>query len=316
MQNKITIPLYLAPMDNISDYPFRLICKKNGADFVYTEFISAESIIRGSLKSLQKMHLHSDEKPCGIQIFGHNIASMCQAAIIAQQYNPEEININCGCPIKKIVNKGAGAALLQDIPHLLKMIKEIVNAVEIPVTVKTRLGWDEKNICIEDLVLRLQDIGVKKVIIHARTKKQMYSGIVQTQYLKKVKQNKNITIPIIGNGDVKTIEDAYNMQQTGVDGIMIGRGAIGNPWIFNNIKQKDDINNKTIHDIVKCIQYHISLAIKHYNVSTALISLKKHYSGYFKNIPNSKFIRLKLMNCNNIDEITSILSSLLSDSNQ
>lgn len=316
MQDKITIPLYLAPMDNISDYPFRLICKKHGADFVYTEFISAESIIRDSIKSLKKMHLHSSEQPCGIQIFGHDVKAMCQAAIIVQQYQPAEININCGCPIKKIVNKGAGAALLQDIPHLLKIVKEIIQNIHIPVTVKTRLGWDESSICIEDLVLRLQDIGVKKVIIHARTKKQMYSGIVQTQYLQAIKQNKNITIPIIGNGDVRTLDEAYKMQQTGVDGIMIGRGAIGNPWIFENIKQNKTVDNKTIYDIIKCIQYHLALMKEYYNETTALLSIRKHYSGYFKNIPNSKFIRLKLMDCNSIDAATSILESLLSDSNQ
>lgn len=307
-------------MDDITDRAFRELCKENGADFVFTEFVAADSLIREVDKSFKKITFSDIERPLGIQIFGNNVNSMVEAAKIAEKYNPDEININCGCPVKKIVNKGCGSALLKDIDNLIDIVKNVVNITNIPVTVKTRLGWDENNIIIEDLVLRLQDIGVKKVIIHCRTRSQMYSGKADYSYLKKIKDNKNITIPIIGNGDVVDYVSYKNMVDTNVDGVMIGRGCIGNPWIFNDLKCKnfdindlndDDykINLRPLDEIFKMIRRHIELSLKYNEEWKTILSLRKHYSGYFKNIPNSKVIRLKLMNFEKIDELLDFIDN-------
>jgi len=316
----VNIPLYLAPMDDITDRAFRELCKENGVDFVFTEFVAADSLIREVDKSFKKITFSDIERPLGIQIFGNNVNSMVEAAKIAEKYNPDEININCGCPVKKIVNKGCGSALLKDIDNLINIVKNVVGITNIPVTVKTRLGWDENNIIIEDLVLRLQDIGVKKVIIHCRTRSQMYSGKADYSYLKKIKDNKNITIPIIGNGDVVDYVSYYKMLRTNVDGVMIGRGSIGNPWIFNDLKCKkfdinylndDDykINLRPLDEIFKMIRRHIELSLKYNEEWKTILSLRKHYSGYFKNIPNSKVIRLKLMNFEKIDELLDFIDN-------
>lgn len=307
-------------MDDITDRAFRELCKENGVDFVFTEFVAADSLIREVDKSFKKITFSDIERPLGIQIFGNNVNSMVEAAKIAEKYNPDEININCGCPVKKIVNKGCGSALLKDIDNLINIVKNVVGITNIPVTVKTRLGWDENNIIIEDLVLRLQDIGVKKVIIHCRTRSQMYSGKADYSYLKKIKDNKNITIPIIGNGDVVDYVSYYKMLRTNVDGVMIGRGSIGNPWIFNDLKCKkfdinylndDDykINLRPLDEIFKMIRRHIELSLKYNEEWKTILSLRKHYSGYFKNIPNSKVIRLKLMNFEKIDELLDFIDN-------
>lgn len=307
-------------MDDITDRAFRELCKENGVDFVFTEFVAADSLIREVDKSFKKITFSDIERPLGIQIFGNNVKSMVEAAKIAEKYNPDEININCGCPVKKIVNKGCGSALLKDIDNLINIVKNVVDITNIPVTVKTRLGWDESNIIIEDLVLRLQDIGVKKVIIHCRTRSQMYSGKADYSYLKKIKDNKNITIPIIGNGDVVDYVSYKNMVDTNVDGIMIGRGCIGNPWIFNDLKCKkfdindlndDDykINLRPLDEIFKMIRRHIELSLKYNEEWKTILSLRKHYSGYFKNIPNSKVIRLRLMNFEKIDELLDFIDN-------
>ena len=322
----MNIPLYLAPMDDITDRAFRELCKENGADFVFTEFVAADSLIREVDKSFKKITFSDIERPLGIQIFGNNVKSMVEAAKIAEKYNPDEININCGCPVKKIVNKGCGSALLKDIDNLIDIVKNVVNIINIPISVKTRLGWDENNIIIEDLVLRLQDIGVKKVIIHCRTRSQMYSGKADYSYLKKIKDNKNITISIIGNGDVVDCVSYKNMVDTNVDGVMIGRGSIGNPWIFNDLKCRNfninDLNNddfiknddyklklRPLDEILKMIRRHIDLSLKYNEEWKTILSLRKHYSGYFKNIPNSKVIRLKLMNFEKIDELLDFIDN-------
>ena len=260
----ITVPLYLAPMDDVTDKAFRILCKEHGADGVYTEFVAAESLIRDVKKSFTKITFSEDERPIGIQIFGNNIPSMQQAALIAQKLKPDEININCGCPVKKIVIKNCGAALLKEPDNLIEIIKKVVNIVDIPVTVKTRLGWDDNSIIIEELVQKLQDIGVKKVIIHARTKVQMYSGEV------------------------------------------IGRAAIGHPWIFNDLKNNVS-DRKNINEIIYIVKKHLSMANDYFGEKYTIISLKKHYSNYFKNISNSKNFKMQLMNAKTIKEILELL---------
>ena len=312
-------------MDDITDRSFRELCKENGADFVFTEFVAADSLIREVDKSFKKITFSDIERPLGIQIFGNNVKSMIEAAKIAEKYNPDEININCGCPVKKIVNKGCGSALLKDIDNLIDIVKNVVNITKIPITVKTRLGWDENNIIIEELVLKLQDIGVKKVIVHCRTRSQMYSGNANYDYLKMLKDNKNITIPIIGNGDVVDYLSYHKMLETNVDGIMIGRGSIGNPWIFNDLKcynkkiDNNDFNDnddykiklRPLDEIFKMIKRHIELSLKYNEEWKTILSLRKHYSGYFKNIPNSKIIRLKLMNFEKTSELLDFINNYI-----
>ena len=230
-------PLLLAPMEDVSDPPFRALCKKNGADLMFTEFISSEGLIRDAEKSVQKLDIYEYERPIGIQIFGDKIESMRQAAEIAEKAKPEIIDINYGCPVKKVACKGAGAGILLDLPKMQSMTKEIVDAVNLPVTVKTRLGWDENSIKIVEVAKRLQDVGIKALTIHGRTRKQMYKGEANWEYIAEVKNDPKIKIPIFGNGDINTPEKALEYKERyNVDGIMIGRASIGYPWIFNEIK--------------------------------------------------------------------------------
>ena len=230
-------PLLLAPMEDVSDPPFRALCKKNGADLMFTEFISSEGLIRDAEKSVQKLDIYEYERPIGIQIFGDKIESMRQAAEIAEKAKPEIIDINYGCPVKKVACKGAGAGILLDLPKMQSMTKEIVDAVNVPVTVKTRLGWDENSIKIVEVAKRLQDVGIKALTIHGRTRKQMYKGEANWEYIAKVKNDPQIKIPIFGNGDIDSSEKALEYKNRyNVDGIMIGRASIGYPWIFNEIK--------------------------------------------------------------------------------
>lgn len=309
MTEGIHVPLYLAPMDEITDYPFRALCKRHGADFVYTDFIAADSLIRNVDKSIRTLQDTLREENVGVQIFGNNVESLQEAAKIVEKYKPQEININCGCPIHKIVSHGSGAALLKDPERMVKIVKAIVDVVDIPVSVKTRLGSDSKSIIIEELVYELQKVGVAKVIVHARTRAQMYSGDPQWEYLKRIKDNKSITIPIIGNGDVVDYNSAMKMQETGVDGIMIGRGAIGNPWIFNDIKS----NNTTQRDlktIIETVKEHLSLYMSIYDEMKALMLLKKHYHGYFKNMYNAKNIRTRLYSATTMNEVLRLLDSV------
>nr|MBP8074182.1 tRNA-dihydrouridine synthase family protein [Bacteroidia bacterium] len=230
-------PLLLAPMEDVSDPPFRMICKQQGADLVYTEFIAVDGLIRDADKSLQKLDIYDEERPVGIQIFGGEIEPMRQAVKYIERANPEFLDINYGCPVKKVVCKGAGAGILQDVDKMVAMTREIVQSTHLPVTVKTRLGWDENSIRIVEVALRLQDIGIKALSIHARTRAQMYKGEADWSWIKKVTDHPDIEIPIFGNGDVDSPEKAvYNKENYGVDGIMIGRAAIGHPWIFREVK--------------------------------------------------------------------------------
>ena len=231
-------PLLLAPMEDVSDPPFRALCKQNGADVMYTEFISSEGLIRDAKKSTMKLDIYDFERPIGIQIFGHNIDSMKRATEICEKANPEFIDINYGCPVKKVANKGAGAGILQDIPKMVSMTKEIVKSTKLPVTVKTRLGWDESTKYIVVVAERLQDVGIEAISIHGRTRKQMYKGEADWSLIGEVKNNARMHIPVFGNGDVNSPEKAKEMKDRfGVDGVMIGRASIGNPWIFNEIKK-------------------------------------------------------------------------------
>ena len=249
------------------------------------------------------------EDNVGVQIFGNNVESLQEAAKIVEQYKPREININCGCPISKIVSHGSGAALLKDPERMIRIVKGVVDIVDIPVSVKTRLGLDSKSIIIEELVYELQKVGVAKVIIHARTRAQMYSGDVQWEYLKRIKDNKSITIPIIGNGDVVDYNSAIKMQETGVDGIMIGRAAVGNPWIFNDIKN-NSTTQRDFKTIIETVKEHLSLSMSVYDEMKALMLLKKHYHGYFKNMYDAKNIRTRLYSATTKKEILRVLDDL------
>ena len=303
-------PLFLAPMEGVTDPPFRFLCKKFGADVMYTEFISSEGLIRNAEKSVRKLKFDNFERPIGIQIFGHNVESMKQAALIAEEQNPDMIDINCGCPVKKVVSKGCGSALLQDIEKLQKMVAEVVKTVKIPVTVKTRLGWDFNSIVIEELVERLQDVGVQLVTIHARTRNQMYSGEADWSYLGKVKNNMRIKIPIIGNGDIDSVEKALDCKNNyGVDGIMIGRATIGHPWIFDEIKCKVENKNFVKPDIKELIMQHLKMEKNYKNEHYAVVSLRKHYKNYFKNIPDIKNFRQTLMDAETIESVKDILDT-------
>ena len=308
-------PLLLAPMEDVSDPPFRALCKQNGADVMYTEFISSEGLIRDAFKSTQKLDIYDFERPIGIQIFGNEISSMRQATEICAKENPEFIDINYGCPVKKVANKGAGAGILKDIPKMISMTKEIVQSTSIPVTVKTRLGWDENSKYIVEVAERLQDVGIKAISIHGRTRKQMYKGEADWTFIGEVKNNPNMKIPVFGNGDVDTPEKVKEVKNRyGVDGVMIGRGAIGYPWIFNEIKhylktntllQKPDIAER-----VRVCKQHLKHSIIWKGEKLGIAEMKRHYSSYFKAIPNFKEYRTRMVTSNSEKEVLEILNDV------
>ena len=293
-------PLLLAPMEDVSDPPFRAVCKTNGADLMFTEFISAEGLIRDATKSVQKLDIYEYERPVGVQIFGDKIESMRKAAAIAEAAGPELIDINYGCPVKKIACKGAGAGILLDIPKMQKMTEEIVKQVSVPVTVKTRLGWDESNIRIVEVARRLQDVGIKALTIHGRTRKQMYKGEANWNHIAEVKDHPNIHIPIFGNGDIVSPEKALEYRQKyGVDGIMIGRAAIGNPWIFRQIKHYFETGEKLdepdIHERVSVTKKHLELSIEWKGERLGILEMRRHYSNYFRGLSGFKPYRTRLI---------------------
>ncbi len=306
-------PLLLAPMEDVSDPPFRALCKEHGADVMFTEFISSEGLIRNADKSTMKLDIYDFERPIGIQIFGYDIKSMRQAAEICEKVNPEFIDINYGCPVKKVAKKGAGAGILQDIPKMVAMTKEIVEAINIPVTVKTRLGWDEKSLHIVEVAERLQDVGIQAISIHGRTRKQMYKGVADWALIGDVKNNQNMHIPVFGNGDVDTPEKAKQMKDNfGVDGIMIGRSSIGNPWIFNEIKNYLNtgsfLEKPSIQDRVGACKKHLQHSIEWKGEALGIVEMKRHYRNYFKNIPQFKEYRIKLTTSYDIEEIIATLN--------
>ena len=308
-------PLLLAPMEDVSDPPFRSVCKINGADLMFTEFISSEGLIRDAEKSVQKLDIYESERPIGIQIFGDKIESMKQAARIAEAANPEILDINYGCPVKKVACKGAGAGILLDLDKMQKMTAEIVKQVKIPVTVKTRLGWDENTIKIEEVAERLQDVGIKALTIHGRTRKQMYKGTANWDYIADVKNNPRISIPIFGNGDIDSPSKAKEYKEKyGVDGIMIGRAAIGNPWIFNQIKkymnESEEIENPSIDERINILKKHLLFSAEWKGEKLGLIEMRRHYSNYFREIENFKEYRMKLILSESINNSMDLLKEI------
>ncbi len=308
-------PLVLAPMEDVSDPPFREVCKTNGADLMFTEFISSEGLIRDAVKSVKKLDVFGYEHPIGIQIFGGKIESMIEAAQIAEQAKPDIIDINFGCPVKKVVSKGAGAGILKDIPLMVSMTKEIVKNTKLPVTVKTRLGWDENSKYIEEVAERLQDVGISALSIHGRTRVQMYKGEADWTLMRKIKENPRIHIPIFGNGDVDSPEKALKMKQEfGVDGIMIGRASIGYPWIFREIKHYFEHGTKmapptTEERVQTCLQ-HFESSLKWKGEVLGVLEMRRHYANYFKGFYDFKQYRQKLVMSMSPDEIREILQTV------
>ena len=308
-------PILLAPMEDVSDPPFRELCKKHGADLMFTEFISSEGLIRNAAKSIQKLDIYEFERPIGIQIFGNNINSMKEATTITEQTNPDIIDINYGCPVKKVACKGAGAGILQDIPKMVKMTAEVVKSTHLPVTIKTRLGWDDKTKHIVEVAERLQDVGIKAISIHGRTRKQMYRGDADWSLIRKVKENPKISIPVFGNGDVSSPEIALeNKKKYGVDGIMIGRAAIGYPWVFNEIKHYIKTGKKlpppSISERVSACQEHLKKAVRWKGEKLGIVETRKHYANYFKGTKNFKKHRMKLVTSFCLTEINDVLNDI------
>ena len=308
-------PLLLAPMEDVSDPPFRALCKKNGADIMYTEFISSEGLIRDAKKSTMKLDIYDFERPIGIQIFGSNIDSMRLATEICEKAKPEIIDINYGCPVKKVALKGAGAGILQDVPKMVKMTKEIVKSTNLPVTVKTRLGWDENTKYIVDVAERLQDVGVKALSIHGRTRKQMYKGEADWTLIGEVKNNPRMKIPIFGNGDIDSPERVLEVKNKyGVDGVMIGRASIGYPWIFNEIKHflksGTYLSPPSIKDRVQVCKQHLKHSIEWKGDVLGIAEMKRHYTNYFKGIPHFKDYRIKMVTSSCYEEVCQILDEV------
>lgn len=301
-------PLLLAPMEDVSDPPFRRLCKMHGADMLYSEFISSEGLIRDAIKSRQKLDIFDYERPVGIQIFGGDEEAMALSAKIVATVNPDLVDINFGCPVKKVVSKGAGAGVLKDIDLMVRLTKAVVNSTHLPVTVKTRLGWDEQSINIEEVAERLQDVGISALTIHARTRSQMYKGHSDWSYIAKVKNNPRIHIPIFGNGDIDSPEKASEYRNTyGVDGIMIGRAAIGYPWIFNEIKHYFAtgklLPSPTISDRVEAAKNHLLWSVEWKGERQGVLEMRRHYANYFKGIPNFKEHRQRLVTLDSSEEI-------------
>ncbi len=302
-------------MEDVSDPPFRALCKKHGADVMYTEFISSEGLIRDAAKSVQKLDIFEYERPVGIQIFGYDIDSMREAAAITEQANPDIIDINYGCPVKNVACKGAGAGILKDIPKMVSMTAEIVKAVNKPVTVKTRLGWDENSKYIVEVAERLQDVGIKAISIHGRTRKQMYKGEADWSLISAVKNNPRMQIPVFGNGDVDSPEKALEMKQRfAVDGIMIGRASIGYPWIFNEIKHflktGEKLSPPTLEERVAAASQHFEMAVEWKGERTGIHETRRHYTNYFKGIRNFKPYRMKLVTSESAEEIRETLRNI------
>ena len=293
-------PLLLAPMEDVSDPPFRALCKENGADVVYTEFISSEGLIRNAAKSTMKLDIYEQERPVGIQIFGANLDSMLQSVDIVEQTNPDIIDINFGCPVKKVVCKGAGAGILKDIDKMEMLTREMVKRTKLPVTVKTRLGWDEKSIKIVEVAERIQDAGAKAITIHGRTRAQMYKGFADWAPIAEVKNNPRMNIPVFGNGDVNSPEKAVEMRDRyGLDGAMIGRASIGNPWFFNHVKHyfktAEHLPYPMINERIDMAKRHLEMSIKWKGEKLGVLETRRHYSNYFKGIPDFKKHRTKMV---------------------
>lgn len=308
-------PLLLAPMEDVSDPPFRAVCKVGGADLMYTEFISSEGLIRNIQQSVMKLDIFESERPIGIQIFGSDVDSMKAAVGITERVNPDLIDINYGCPVKKITCKGAGAGILRDVPKMVRMTSEIVKSTPLPVTVKTRLGWDDKTQYIAEVAERLQDVGIQAITIHGRTRVQMYKGSADWTLIGEIKDNPRMTIPVFGNGDVDSPQKARKMRQEyGVDGMMVGRAAIGYPWIFREIKHYFStgklLDPPSIKERLSVLKKHLELSIKWKGTRHGVLEMRKHYKNYLKGIPNVKVYREQLVTLKSYEEIVEVINDV------
>ncbi len=308
-------PLLLAPMEDVSDPPFRAVCKQNGADLMYTEFISSEGLIRDAIKSRKKLDIFDYERPIGIQIFGGDEDSLAMASRIVDVTNPDLLDINFGCPVKKVACKGAGAGVLKDIDLMVRLTSACVKATKLPVTVKTRLGWDENSLNIEEVAERLQDIGIKALSIHGRTRSQMYKGEADWSLIAKVKNNPRIHIPIFGNGDIDSPQKALTYKNRyGVDGVMIGRAAIGYPWIFREIKHfvqtGELLPPPTIEERVEVCKNHLRKSLEWKGPVVGIFEMRRHYTNYLKGLPNIKEYRGQLVRLNTLEEIEAVLDEV------
>jgi nifR3 family TIM-barrel protein len=302
-------------MEDITDPSFRMICKMNGADFMYTEFISSDGLIRDGVKSVKKLDIYDFERPIGIQLYGHLLDAMVEAAKIAEEAKPELIDINFGCPVRKIANRGAGAGMLQNIPLMVEMTSAIVRAVSLPVTVKTRLGWDDENRIIVSVAEQLQDVGISAITIHGRTRAQMYKGTADWRLIGEVKNNPRMKIPVIGNGDVDSPEKARQMfDRYGVDGVMIGRASVGRPWIFRDSRHYLDtgelLPEPTVSEKVDLALLHLEKSLEYKDGNRAIFEMRRHFSNYFKGLPHFKETRLKLLTTLDVAEIKLILEEI------
>ena len=308
-------PLLLAPMEDVSDPPFRRLCKTHGADMMYSEFISSEGLIRDAIKSRQKLDIFDYERPVGIQIFGGDEEAMALSSKIVSTVHPDLIDINFGCPVKKVVSKGAGAGVLKDVDLMVRLTKAVIDSTNLPVTVKTRLGWDESSINIDEVAERLQDIGVQALSIHARTRAQMYKGHSDWTHIARVKNNPRITMPIFGNGDIDSPEKALHYKnEYGIDGIMIGRAAIGYPWIFNEIKHYfktgEHLPTPTVIDRVEAARNHLIWSMEWKGERLGIVEMRRHYTNYFKGIHSFKDYKQKLVTTDEVDDLFSVMKEI------
>lgn len=305
-------PLLLAPMEDVSDPPYRRLCKMHGADLMYSEFISSEGLIRDAMKSRKKLDIFDYERPVGIQIFGGDEEAMAMSARIVETVNPDLVDINFGCPVKKVVCKGAGAGVLKDVDMMVRLTKAVVSSTSLPVTVKTRLGWDSNSINIDEVAERLQETGIKALTIHARTRGQMYKGEADWEHISRIKQNPNIEIPIFGNGDIDSPEKALEYKNKyACDGIMIGRAAIGYPWIFNEIKHffktGENLAAPTISDRLLAVRQHAEWSAEWKGEKLGLIEMRQHYSNYFRGVPHFKDFRRKFLEVYSLEEMDAVI---------
>lgn len=309
-------PLLLAPMEDVSDPPFRKLCKMHGADLMYSEFISSEGLIRDAIKSRKKLDIFDYERPIGIQIFGGDEEAMAMSAKIVDTVQPDLVDINFGCPVKKVVCKGAGAGVLKDIDLMVRLTKAVVNSTDLPVTVKTRLGWDTASINIDEVAERLQETGIQALTIHARTRAQMYKGEADWEHISRIKQNPNIEIPIFGNGDIDSPKKAQEYREKyACDGIMIGRAAIGYPWIFNEIKQffKDQtlLPEPTLADRLLAVQQHAEWSTEWKGERTGLLEMRQHYSNYFRGIPHFKVYKKRFLEIDTLTDMKELIQEVI-----
>src|SRR5215467_14312562 len=308
-------PLLLAPMEDVSDPPFRAVCKANGADLMYTEFISSEGLIRDAIKSKQKLDIFDYERPIGIQIFGGDEEAMAMSARIVEAVNPDLVDINFGCPVKKVVTKGAGAAVLKDVDAMVRLTEAVTNSTSLPVTVKTRLGWDDNSKNIEEVAERLQDIGIKALAIHGRTRAQLYKGEADWTLIGKVKNNPRIHIPIFGNGDIDSPQKALEYKNRyGIDGVMIGRAAIGYPWIFREIKQyllnRELLPLPAVEERVEICRTHLRKSVEWKGEILGILEMRRHYTNYLKGLPHIKDYRTRLVTVKTLQEVEEVLDEI------